>query len=135
MITLAYPHSRGDVESAVEGLADINLQKRAWIERRPRPSGECPRFVDAIHWLFDDSGLADGPYTCIGYILYDDQEAESLVGLMKQLVDLLNKYGKSKPFTIYFNTPEWPAIVATANDCLRLLTLNNSKSAPLSTHD
>lgn len=129
MTTLAYPHSRRDVEAAVSGLADTELQKRAWIAREPIPSGQCPRFDDAVHRLFEDSGLADGPHTCVGYILYDEQEADCLVGLMRHLSDLLGKYGKSKPFEAYFNAPEWSAIVARANACLRQLTLNDSRNA------
>jgi hypothetical protein len=130
MINLAYPQLRGNIEAAIEGLADTELQERAWIGRKPRPSGECPRFDDAIHWLFDDSGLDEGVYACIGYMFYDEQEARSVEGLMKRLDELFGKYGKNAPFDAYFHTPEWPAIVANADACLRSFKLNDGKNTP-----
>lgn len=127
MNKLIYPEARANIEAAIEGLADTELQQRAWIGRDARPVGECPSFSEALHWLFDDSGLDDGVDTCIGYMLYDEAEARSVDGLMKQIDHLLDKYGLRFPDEKYINTPEWPSIVAAAANCLRLFRDNDRK--------
>ncbi|MGO9741513.1 MAG: SCO4402 family protein [Roseiarcus sp.] len=127
MNKLIYPEARANIDAAIEGLADTELQQRAWIGRNARPVGECPTFSDALHWLFDDSGLDDGVYTCIGYMLYNEAEARSVDGLMKQLDHLLQKYGYRLPDKNYINTPEWPSIVAAAAKCLQLFRDNDRK--------
>ena len=129
MNTLIFPEARANIEEAIKGFSDTELQQRAWIGRNAKPVGECPSLKDALHWLFDDSGLGDGVLTCIGYMLYDEAEARSLEGLMSQLETLLGKYGYRAPAENYINSQDWPSIVGAATACLQLLRANDRRNS------
>jgi hypothetical protein len=127
MNSIKYPSLRANIDAAIEALADPELQRRAWIGRQAAPVGECPSFDDAVHWLFDDSGINNGAKSSVGELFYDDREAQSVDSVMFQIDRLLDKYGGELADEQYINTSEWPEIVATAAQCLRLLRENDRK--------
>jgi|SRR5947209_7930550 len=125
MKTLIYPEARLNVEAAIEDLANTELQQRAWIEKRVLPTGECPSFKDAVNWLFDDINLEKGANKFIGFLLYDNEEAERVDKLINLLDNLLKKYGARLQDEVYIRSPEWPHIVDAAKVCIDLLRIND----------
>ena len=125
MTSLSFPNARLTIEDAIETFADIDAQTRNWIMTMADPSNAYPSFQDAVHWLFDDSGLGDGVNTCVGYMLYDDREAIRLDALMTLISGLIEKYGSNLPSLSYLKSPEWPSIVASAGACLNEFRQND----------
>ncbi len=126
MKALTYPQARGDVEAALQALADTSMQQSVWVEHGPVSSGQCVSFNDAIHWIFDDFGLDEGTNEAVGVILFTALEAKRLDQLMSALDNLLVKYGAGLPFVTYFKTPEWPEIAALAGKALAEFAANDS---------
>jgi hypothetical protein len=65
----------------------------------------------AIHFLFDDTSLADEPEKLIGYILANQKEVELIRGVTAALDKLLFELGTDKSDTEYLSSPLWNEVV------------------------
>ena len=127
MNKLIFPQTRLTIVAALATLADTDFQQQVWLGRQAAISGKCYNFDEVLHCIYDDSGLDDGPSTCIGYFLYNPEEASSLQALMTQIDLLLERHGKRLPDDAYLRAPQWPDIVASAKSTLTLFQNNDRR--------
>jgi hypothetical protein len=113
-LTLQYPSMREELLDTLKGLSDYEYQVRAWIEHH-LPPGQFDDLDLAVHFLYDDTGLAEDPKGAIGVFLYDETE----VALVSQVIDALNlvfeKYGLDKTDAEYINSDLWSEVLKTAS--------------------
>ena len=68
----------------------------------------------AIHFLFDDTSLADEPEKLIGYILANQKEVELIRGVTAALDKLLFELGTDKSDAEYLCSPGWNEVIEAA---------------------
>lgn len=65
---LKFPSMREELVSYLTGLSDSDYQFHAWVERSS-PNLAYDELDYTIHFLYDDTGLAENAYTWIGLVL------------------------------------------------------------------
>ena len=104
---------RVDLMTFLESLSNYEYQMNCWVR------GNCPIGVEdsfdmSVHFFFDDTGLAQDASSLIGYLLYDEIEAELITNVCYAIDTLFNKYGTTLSDDEYINKPEWKEILNTA---------------------
>ncbi|MDT4820935.1 hypothetical protein FQZ97_540870 [compost metagenome] len=82
---------------------------------------EHDEFGLAVHFLFDDSSLAQDALSTIGWILKDASEAESVTALVRTIDVVLNRYGTNLSDAEYIEVPEWRFVVVAAKATMAVL--------------
>lgn len=121
MVQVKYPEMRRELEVVVEGLADPAYQRRVWVDGQPEDGVEHDEFGLAVHFLFDDSSLAQDALSTIGWILKDASEAESVTALVRAIDVVLNRYGTNLSDAEYIEVPEWRFVVVAAKATMAVL--------------
>jgi hypothetical protein len=124
-VEIKFPDIRLNVVAFTESLADEDYQKRVWVNGERPPSRDC--FDDVVHWLFDDTDLADDPEGCIGWYLFDHAEADAARAVVAALDVVLDEPGPpGRPDADDVNSPNWPSGVAAAKTLLHLMNTNDA---------
>ncbi|MES2321042.1 MAG: hypothetical protein V4633_02140 [Pseudomonadota bacterium] len=118
MIQVTYPEMRKELVEYLQGLADIEYQKRVWISGDSDGTVIHDEFDYAVHFLFDDTALAHDAHSTIGWILQDASEALLIVALTKSIDGVFEKYGTGLSDAQYIELPEWQSVVAAAEAAL-----------------
>lgn len=74
-----------------------------------------------IHFLYDDTYIAENPELIIGDILYDRHEAQTITAILDAFEKIFGKYGLNMSDAAYIATPEWAEVVGLAKAALALL--------------
>ena len=120
-----YPKMREELLETLRSLADREYQHKVWLERDYPPGIECDSFDDAVHFLYDDTVLAENPDAAIGVILEDKKEAR-LMSAVCQAIDLVfEALGTGVGDEEYIKSSEWTWVVEAA---LRALEVMESKA-------
>ncbi len=94
----------------IDVLADIDKQRAIWINHQFPDGVEMDNLDLAIHFFFDDTGLADNTERQIGFILEDKKEAK----LVKELTDIwgtiIDELGDISD-SYYLDHPRWMEVI------------------------
>lgn len=129
-MTPIFPEMRQNLIAYIRGLSDIEYQWHCWVRN------ECPEGVafdnldQSIHFLFDDSQLADDAEGMIGYVLRDKTEAAVVSEVCRRLDDLLDRYGTQLSDEEYISKPEWTNVLESASRAHALLVQNDLVASP-----
>lgn len=119
-----YPEMREELIDYIHGLGDEKYQYQAWVEDN-RPSGGHDELDYAIHFLYDDTDLADDPESMIGWVLTGKDESDVIASLVSALNAVFDKYGTELADKEYIAKKEWVSVIDAAKKAEKILS--NSK--------
>lgn len=111
---------RNELVSILAILADLPYQQEIWREGRSPKNGR-EDFDIAMHFLLDDTVLAENPTAEVGHILKNEAEAEIVGKVTQPLLALFKEIGGTHPPHVYVNHPKWLAIVEAAKKAYAVL--------------
>lgn len=88
---------------------------------------KCPKGVEndeldySVHFLFDDTNLADGSFSCVCIFLKNEAEAIAVSDVCRSLEDVFDKYGYDKTDSEYIGYPEWDFVMRAAAYALTVI--------------
>jgi hypothetical protein len=115
---------REQLFDTLRALADVDYQRKVWIQRQYPPGVQYDDFDLAVHFLFDDTALFDAPEKTVGWILEDEYEVRAIQKVTKAIDDLLNELGTDLTDEQYINSPMWSDVVKAASEALSALNKN-----------
>lgn len=117
---LKFPSMREELISYLSGLSDLEYQYQAWVERSS-PGLDYDELNYTIHFLYDDTGLAENASDWIGLVLRDEIEARSVENVVSALDVVFDKYGTELSDKEYLEKKEWLWVVNASKDALSIL--------------
>src|SRR3546814_6031875 len=90
---LMYPNMRDELLDYLGGLADADYQQKVWVRGEPHPGIEHDELDYALHFLFDDTDLAQSPEQTYRVFLLNKDEAHAMTSVTQSLDGLLTQYG------------------------------------------
>ena len=117
---LKFPSMREELISYLSGLSDLDYQYRAWVERSS-PGLDYDELNYTVHFLYDDTGLAENASDWIGLVLKDEKEARSVANVVSALDVIFDKYGTELSDKEYLEKKEWLWVVSASKDALSSL--------------
>ncbi|WLI29682.1 hypothetical protein PSH61_00835 [Pseudomonas rhodesiae] len=117
---LKFPSMREELISYLSGLSDLDYQYQAWVERSS-PGLDYDELNYTIHFLYDDTGLAENASDWIGLVLRDEIEARSVENVVSALDVVFDKYGTELSDKEYLEKKEWLWVVNASKDALSIL--------------
>jgi hypothetical protein len=117
---LKFPSMREELISDLSGLSDLEYQYQAWVERSS-PGLDYDELNYTIHFLYDDTGLAENASNWIGLVLRDEIEARSVENVVSALDLVFDKYGTELSDKEYLEKKEWLWVVNASKDALSIL--------------
>ncbi|MCP1513888.1 SCO4402 family protein [Pseudomonas rhodesiae] len=117
---LKFPSMREELISYLSGLSDLEYQYQAWVERSS-PGLDYDELNYTIHFLYDDTGLAENASNWIGLVLRDEIEARSVENVVSALDLVFDKYGTELSDKEYLEKKEWLWVVNASKDALSIL--------------
>jgi len=112
---------RAELLAYLQGLSDPDYQRRVWVGGEMSNGVQHDEFDYAVHFLYDDTKLADDPQSMIGWILRDAEEAEAIALLIGLIEDVFEKHGVELSDAQYISLPEWNSIVGAAKTAHEML--------------
>ncbi len=126
---LKHPWRRNHLINYLETLSDKEKQTRRWVQHIYPPAIPYDDLDYTIHFLYDDTWLADDPVATIGYLLLNHREANLVKKLIEAFEVVFAKYGMHKTDEEYINCPEWQAVIDEAKKLLDLIKQNDSNTS------
>ncbi len=117
---LSFPSVRAELLSYLAGLSDADYQYRAWVEH-VLPDAGYDEFNYTVHFLYDDTGLAENPCAWIGLVLKNNDEASVVEDVVRAIDVLFEKYGVELSDKEYLEKKEWQVVMDTAKAALKVL--------------
>lgn len=118
---IKYPEMRRQLLEHLNVLADIDNQEKIWVGQRDSHCIEYDEFGEAIHFIFDDTCLAEAPSKAIDWFLINEQESIAVSALTKALDGLFDRYGVGLDKAEYLLKPEWQNVVLAAKYAQQLI--------------
>ena len=116
------PWKRTELLYYLDILASVEKQKRIWIDHI-FPEGVVYDCLDfAIHFLFDDTALADDPEVTIGDILVNMDEANAIREVIDAFKVVFAQHGTQKTDQEYLSSVEWHEVVRAAKAAFQILS-------------
>src|SRR3546814_11564142 len=88
-----YPNMRDELLDYLGGVAYAHYQQKVWVRGQPQPGIEHDELDYGLHFLFDDTDLAQSPEKTIGVFLLNKEEARAVHSVTQSLDALLTQYG------------------------------------------
>lgn len=120
MTELSSPHVRAQLIDYLIGLSDREYQLKSW-QVFDHVNNRYDEFGYTVHFLYDDTYLADNPELAIGDSLYDREEVETVTAITTALEKVFDKHGLNLSDAAYIATPEWNEVIETAKTALAIL--------------
>lgn len=117
---LKYPEIRKELIDYIHGLSDEKYQYQAWVEGI-RPGGGHDELDYVVHFLYDDTDLADNPESMIGWVLVGKNESDVIVKVVSSLNVVFDKYGTELSDKEYIIKEEWIGVINAAKEAERIL--------------
>jgi hypothetical protein len=121
MIQLRSPDMRTRLIEYLKDLSDIDYQKNHWGVFDAK-SGTYDELDSVVHFLFDETALANNPAELIGWSLYSLDESASIRKLIDALEAVFEANGLNLSDQEYLVTQEWPLVLKAASDALSMLS-------------
>ncbi|MDC7818957.1 MULTISPECIES: SCO4402 family protein [Pseudomonas] len=114
---LEYPAMREELISYLEGLSSVDYQCNAWVSRA-NPDIGYDEFNCAVHFLYDDTGLATNARSWGGIVLRGECEVTAISDVVKSINRVFDKYGTCLVDAEYLTKPEWVDVVESSKRAL-----------------
>lgn len=123
-----YPKMREELLETLRSLSDREYQHKAWLESDYPPAIEYDSFDEAVHFLYDDTVLAENPDAAIGVIIENEKEAR-LMSAVCQAIDLVfDVLGTEASDEDYINSSEWISVVEAASKALQAMETKSQQA-------
>ncbi|MEG4304973.1 SCO4402 family protein [Microcoleus sp. D3_18a_C4] len=123
-----YPKMREELLETLRSLADREYQHKVWLESDYPPGIESDSFDEAVHFLYDDTVLAENPDAAIGVIIEDEKEAR-LISAVCQAIDLVfEALGTEASDEEYIKCYEWTSVVEAASRALQAMEIKSQEA-------
>ncbi|MEG4344896.1 hypothetical protein QUB70_16595 [Microcoleus sp. A003_D6] len=123
-----YPKMREELLETLRSLADREYQHKVWIDKDYSLGIECDSFDDAVHFLYDDTVLAENQDAAIGVIIKNEKEAR-LMEAVCQAIDLVFEVlGTEASDEEYIKSSEWTGVVEAASKALQAMESKAQKA-------
>lgn len=109
-----YPEMRDELLETMRTLADVDYQRRAWVNHEFPPGVQHDEFDYAVHFLYDDSTLAEDPEGAIGLFVKDQHEVQLIKAVVSALERVFDALGMEATDEQYISSPEWSEVLRTA---------------------
>lgn len=113
-IKIDFPEMREELIEYIKGLSDLEYQKEYWGKVHPTNPNFYDDFNQTIHFLYDDSNIAQDPDSWIGLVLISQEESSLIKTLNNQIECLFKSYGTKLSDEDYMNKPGWKNIISTS---------------------
>jgi len=120
---------RAELLETLRGLADREYQQRAWVDHNYPPGVLYDSFDEAVHFLFDDTILAENPNVAIGVIVEDEKEARLIAAVCTAIKQVFEALGTELSDQEYINSSEWANVVDAAFFALQMITKEQLSSS------
>lgn len=121
---IKYAKMREEFIGHVNALSDKQYQENSWVNSVTNEDVIHDEMDYAIHFIYDDTCLADDPMRAIGWFLVDESEANCSRELIAALNTVFDKYGTKEDDAFYINSPEWELVLNCAKKLKELLARN-----------
>lgn len=118
---IKYIEMREELISHVSALSDKKYQENSWVNAVSNSGIVHDEMDYAIHFIYDDTCLAEDPSKAIGWFLVDESEASASRNLVSALNIVFDKYGTKEDDAFYINSPEWGFVLECAKKLKELL--------------
>ncbi|MEG3931670.1 MULTISPECIES: SCO4402 family protein [unclassified Microcoleus] len=126
-----YPKMREELLETLRSLADREYQHKVWLERDYPPEIKYDCFDEVVHFLYDDTVLAENPYLAIGAIIEDEKEAR-LMSAVCQAIDLVfEALGTGVSDEEYIKSCEWTKVVEAALRALQAMEIQSQQAVKI----
>ena len=116
-----YPKMREELLETLRSLAEREYQHKVWLEGDYPPGIECDSFDEAVHFLYDDTVLAENPDAAIGVIIENEKEARSIAAVCQAIDSVFEVLGTEASDGEYITSPEWTSVVEAASKALQAM--------------
>jgi len=117
---------RSELIDYLNSLADLDYQRRVWVNGERFDKIVHDEMDYAIHFLYDDTDLASNPKDTIGWFLLNDEEADIIAKLVAAIDRIFLIYGMDLSDNDYISAPEWvDVLVAAQNAKNKILPIEN----------
>jgi hypothetical protein len=116
-----YPKMREELLETLRCLVDREYQHQAWLERNYPPGIEYDSFDEAVHFLYDDTLLAENPDAAIGVIIENQKEARSIAAVCQAIDSVFEVLGTEASDGEYLTSSEWKSVVEAASKALQVM--------------
>ncbi len=123
MIEINLPSIRAQLLDFLKGLSDYSYQKENWQVFREGVK-EYDELDYTVHFLYDDTDLANDPSSTVGYYLYDDDEVQAIRSIVSAIEVVFERYGLELTDAEYIEKPEWMQVVEAASKALPIFEAN-----------
>lgn len=129
---LKYPEVRRDIILAITIMAKPVLAHKIWIKKKFEEADQSliydiSNFTEVFGLFFDYISISIKEQA-IGWVLYDEQEWNSIQRLMKHMNAVFRRVGCSyAPDEEYLETKEWLDVIIFSKQALKILQANNLK--------
>jgi type III restriction enzyme len=119
---------REELLETLRSLADREYQHKVWLERDYPPEIKYDCFDEVVHFLYDDTVLAENPDAAIGVIIEDEKEA-GLISVVCQAIDLVfEALGTGVSDEEYIKSSEWTSVVEVASRALQAMEIKSQEA-------
>ncbi len=122
-----YPWRRTELLYYLDILASPEKQRQIWLEHIFPPGIVYSELDYAIHFLFDDTALADDPEVTVGDILLNQDEVAAIKAVTSAIDAVLNQLGIDKTQEKYLTSPEWYPVIEAAKAALAVFPETRKK--------
>lgn len=116
-----YPKMREELLETLRTLADREYQHKVWLEIDYPPGIEYDSFDEVVHFLYDDTVLAENPNAAIGLIIENEKEVCLIQAVCSAIDELFEVLGLDKSDREYINSDEWETVVSAASCALDVM--------------
>ncbi|MGN8172518.1 SCO4402 family protein [Agrobacterium sp. 22117] len=120
MTDLHSPDLRRRLIDHLKDMSDLEYQKSHW-GKLSEEGGTYDEFDFVVHFLYDDTELANNPYAMIGWCLRSESEALAIENLVAAIDQVFEKNGLELSDQEYLLTNEWPSVLQAASHAYELL--------------
>ena len=117
---LKHPDMRILLLDSLLDLGDKPYQLENWVDKNYLHAfWDCLRFP--VEVLFDDLSLHEVPEDQINYSLYNQDELDVVMPVIKTLEKVMDEIGRKQPDDNYINSPLWDEVIKTAQHAFNFL--------------
>ncbi|MEZ2303003.1 MAG: hypothetical protein ACBR13_14675 [Microcoleus sp.] len=123
-----YPKMREELLETLRNLADRDYQDQVWV-KRDYPLGikyDC--FDEAVHFLYDDTVLAENPDAAIGVIIENEKEARFMEAVCQAIDLVFDVLGTEASDEDYIKSSEWTGVVEAASQALQVMEVQSQEA-------
>ena len=121
---MKFPWMRDELIHTLKALSDRNYQQSAWVKGQFPPGIEYDSFDLAVHFLFDDTCLAEDSEGMIGYCLLNKKEAMLVRCVTDSIDKLLSELGNELTDFEYISSPQWERVLGTSATAYEFIRSN-----------